>query len=61
MADNQREHFRVDIDAAITIRHVPKEQLPEVAAEINQSLKLNSLAQSNKFILEGIAAEQKAD
>ncbi|HIJ26392.1 MAG TPA: PilZ domain-containing protein [Gammaproteobacteria bacterium] len=58
MAENQREHFRVDIDAAITVRHVPKEKLPEVASEINQTLRLSTLAQANKVIFESIKTEQ---
>ncbi len=61
MSENNRKHFRVDEEAYVVIRHVPKNNIRQIAEEINQSIKINNLASINKNILDGLAITQGKD
>jgi hypothetical protein len=61
MAENKREHFRVDDMAQVRIRYVPRNNVKQVAEEIFYGTGLAGIVLANQKVLESIAAIKARD
>ena len=61
MTENKRQHFRVDDQARVRIRYVPRNNVKQVAEEIYYGVGLEGIVLANQKVLEHLAQLKSRD